>query len=1352
MTFGGTATHGAEYTTPATLTIAAGESSATGTLTVVDDSGREGNERILYRVNAEGHIGDTCQVTLGDDDPDGTPAPSIGRLTPISGGVGVSVTITGSNFGAAKGTSTVSFNGTGAATTSWSATSITAAVPVGAATGRVLVTVGGQASNGLVFAVSPTPVIGGIDPTSGEPGTSVVITGSNFGAAKRFSTVTFNGAEAVTTAWSATSIAATVPAGARTGNVVVTVGGRASNGVPFTVTGVTVDPTELTVEEGGTGTYTVVLDSSPASAVTVSMFASEGTDLSVDILPVFTASNWDEPQTVTVTAGEDEDREEAVQDTDLVDEVESITHTLTRATTGSSSSLRGGLLRDGYLATAMGSPAPTREYVYLGGRLAAISQGGAVGEVSVVVTIDDDDDPDTPGVPALTNSLRLTEGHTGAYTLELGAAPTANVAIALSVSRGSDNTADVTVNPARVTFTASNWDSPQWITVSVGRDDDTVGETEVITHAATSTDSRYQGIEIPDVSVVIRDRNPTRMPKGTLTASPNPCTIAAGQTTCSTTLSWTSTDTTAVQVRRIRPQEGSTSSINEIVVRSGSPDGNRVFTGIDLTDSPFYLYEYITSTRRRGRQLATVTVKGVKALSLSPDSGPVGTVVTIMGSAFGDSRGTGPNASTVTFNGTPVTTYTSWSDTRIVVEVPAEATTGEVVVTVGGTARTIGTFTVGTVPPVGTVRCTITAAPNPCIIAKGRSTCTSTLTWTSMNTTAVRVWTKRQERTPFGYLGGTLTAFTTTDSTSGNQNATIEPAPRFRHEFAVHDHSGGRRGSQLCSVLVTGDRALSLSPASGQVGTSVTVMGSRFGARQGISTLTFGGAAVTPTSWSDTRIVFTVPQNATTGNKSVVVTVAREARTIGTFTVTTMALPRIDSFTSDPEHIATNSHSTLAWQTSNAEQVTINGSSVPVDGAQDVRPSTTGSHTYTLMACASNCSTDTGNKKVTKTVTVTVWARPTISSCSANPTDVRTGGTSRLTWTATNAQTVIVTGTSGSVTSPHTVRLSTKGAHTFTLTASNPAWTGNYAASCTVTVTAWDEPTAAISANRTSINQGQPVTVTWSSTNAETTVITGISGIGTVSGNSSGSRDLTPVQGSHDYTITASNPAWSDAGDSETVTVDARPPGTISASPNPCTIAASATTCTTTVRWSATGTTGLLVRTSHNGQAERVHASSGRTGSSSPSWIQQSPAHSYVFYLYDYENRILGARLDSVTVTGQPAPPAPSISGILPSQGVPDSQVTISGSNFGTTEDTVSFGGSSAEIESWSNTSIDALVPRHLGRGTVSVTVTANGLTSTGVDFTVTGDPVRRDPEEECEDPKDCPEEDEEEEESTPDP
>ena len=84
----------------------------------------------------------------------GSPTPSITSVNPASGVVGTSVTIAGTNFGATQGTSTIRFNGTVAAPTSWSATTLVTSVPAGATTGPVVVTVNGAASNGVTFAVT----------------------------------------------------------------------------------------------------------------------------------------------------------------------------------------------------------------------------------------------------------------------------------------------------------------------------------------------------------------------------------------------------------------------------------------------------------------------------------------------------------------------------------------------------------------------------------------------------------------------------------------------------------------------------------------------------------------------------------------------------------------------------------------------------------------------------------------------------------------------------------------------------------------------------------------------------------------------------------------------------------------------------------------------------------------------------------------------------------------------------------------------------------------------------------------------------------------------------------------------
>ena len=108
-----------------------------------------------------------------------TPAPAITEIAPQMGPPGTLVTISGRNFGASQGASTVTFGGVGAGTAwSWSDQSINVYVPGGAATGNVVVNLSGAASNGALFTVVIPPSIANVMPVSGPVGSAVTITGA----------------------------------------------------------------------------------------------------------------------------------------------------------------------------------------------------------------------------------------------------------------------------------------------------------------------------------------------------------------------------------------------------------------------------------------------------------------------------------------------------------------------------------------------------------------------------------------------------------------------------------------------------------------------------------------------------------------------------------------------------------------------------------------------------------------------------------------------------------------------------------------------------------------------------------------------------------------------------------------------------------------------------------------------------------------------------------------------------------------------------------------------------------------------------------------------------------------------
>lgn len=99
------------------------------------------------------------------------PPPTLTSVSPTSGHRGDAVTLTGTNFLASQGSSTVTFNGTTAVATNWGNTSITATVPSTATTGSVVVQVSGQNSNGVPYTVIvPGTVAGTITQNStGNP-------------------------------------------------------------------------------------------------------------------------------------------------------------------------------------------------------------------------------------------------------------------------------------------------------------------------------------------------------------------------------------------------------------------------------------------------------------------------------------------------------------------------------------------------------------------------------------------------------------------------------------------------------------------------------------------------------------------------------------------------------------------------------------------------------------------------------------------------------------------------------------------------------------------------------------------------------------------------------------------------------------------------------------------------------------------------------------------------------------------------------------------------------------------------------------------------------------------------------
>ncbi|MEM7028701.1 MAG: FG-GAP-like repeat-containing protein [Chloroflexota bacterium] len=223
-------------------------------------------------------------------------------------------------------------------------------------------------------------------------------------------------------------------------------------------------PTNLGVTEGGAvDNYTLVLTSEPSDAVTITV----STDSQVTANPttvIFTALNWSENQTVTVTAVDD----------DLVEGVHAstINHTVSS--------------NDG-------------DY-----------NGFSLSNVSISVT-----DNDSAGVSVNPTGLTISEdGLTDDYQLLLTAQPTEDVLVTVN----SDSNANA--NPSAVTFTPLNWNVVQTVSVSAVNDDLIEGtHVSTLTHSVSSSDSSFNGLATSTVSANITDNDSAGVTLSTLAIS-----------------------------------------------------------------------------------------------------------------------------------------------------------------------------------------------------------------------------------------------------------------------------------------------------------------------------------------------------------------------------------------------------------------------------------------------------------------------------------------------------------------------------------------------------------------------------------------------------------------------------------------------------------------------------------------------------------------------------------------------------------------------------------------------------------------------------------------------------------------
>ncbi|MBM82341.1 MAG: hypothetical protein CMJ78_17385, partial [Planctomycetaceae bacterium] len=222
------------------------------------------------------------------------------------------------------------------------------------------------------------------------------------------------------------------------------------------------DGTTVVSESGTTDTFTVVLGRQPLTDVVIEVTPNDATETGVDKTRLtFTAANWDQAQTVTVTG----------QDDAVLDGSQLTPITLEVVDDDSDAAFRNLAPRS----------------------------------IQVVTT-----DDDAPGF-----TIRETDGETivteggnsDAFTIVLNLQPSSNVVIDIE----SENADEASVNQFRVAFTPNNWNEPRTIFVSTRNDEVVDGDqtTEISFSVVDNlSDNNFDQLADQSIQVTSIDNDP----------------------------------------------------------------------------------------------------------------------------------------------------------------------------------------------------------------------------------------------------------------------------------------------------------------------------------------------------------------------------------------------------------------------------------------------------------------------------------------------------------------------------------------------------------------------------------------------------------------------------------------------------------------------------------------------------------------------------------------------------------------------------------------------------------------------------------------------------------------------------
>ena len=219
------------------------------------------------------------------------------------------------------------------------------------------------------------------------------------------------------------------------------------------VPGIRVSETELTIDEGADGSFTVALNTQPTADVTVTVSDPDKVTVSLQGNAqslTFTTQTWDDVQRVTVAADEDNEN-----------------------------------VGDESVEIRVSSSSTMSDYNNLSS--------------TVKVTVTDDDTGTLVFDPVVDPGVTVTENSSATYTVKLSHQPGADVTVTVT----SDDTAQATVSPASLTFNTGNWNSAKTVTVYGTEDMDATNGSANIEHTAEG--GGYEITTAVDMRVTVTD-------------------------------------------------------------------------------------------------------------------------------------------------------------------------------------------------------------------------------------------------------------------------------------------------------------------------------------------------------------------------------------------------------------------------------------------------------------------------------------------------------------------------------------------------------------------------------------------------------------------------------------------------------------------------------------------------------------------------------------------------------------------------------------------------------------------------------------------------------------------------------